>query len=104
MRNKMDEYAEEYFVLMEKTFINTEGNRFAELFRKEDRVWTIEIPKEVIDVRVTDIFKLEFNKAFCKRYNGEQLIVKFGHNENAEQRGYVIDEAENVIILTYSKN
>lgn len=99
----MDEYTEEHFVLMEKTLIHTEDNRFAELFRKEDRVWTVEIPKEVIDVRVTDIFKLEFNKAFCKRYNGEQLIIKIEHKENAEQRGYVIDEAENIIILTYNK-
>ena len=49
--------------------------------------------------RVTNSFKIELNKSFCKRYNGEQLIVVMenSNEELVKNLGFVIDEKENEI-------
>ena len=97
--HNLDDYADEDFVVVYKTSVKSEGNRLAELFKKEDRVWTLSIPEEVVADRVTNSFKIELNKSFCKRYNGEQLIVVMenSNEELVKNLGFVIDEKENEI-------
>ena len=67
------------------------------LSRKDNRVWIITIPDDIINERVTDYFRVILKKHFCKKYNGEQLVIRLGEDENAEQLGFVIDKEENTI-------
>ncbi len=99
-----DEYAEDKYEVVYKTSVKTEGNRLAELFKREDRVWTITIPEEIIAERVTDNFKVVLKKGFCKRYNGEQLTIVLDNadEEKVKTLGPVIDKEENEITFTYS--
>lgn len=101
-----DEYAEEKYEVVYKTSVKTEGNRIAELFRQEDRVWMITIPEEIISERVTDYFKVVLKKGFCKHYNGEQLVIIL-ENEDEEKvktLGFVIDKEEQEIKFVFTEN
>lgn len=98
-----DEYNEEKFEVVYRTSVKSEGSLISELQKQENRVWTITIPDEIINERVTDEFKVELKKLFCKRYNGEQLIIKLGESEDARQIGKTIDEKENTIEFTFTE-
>lgn len=98
-----DEYKEEKFEVVYRTSVKSEGNLISELQKQENRVWTITIPDEIINERVTDEFKVELKKIFCKRYNGEQLIIKLGESEDARQIGKTIDEKENIVEFTFTE-
>ena len=94
-----DYYKDEEFVVVYETHVHTEGNPIAQLFKKYDRVWRVLIPEDIIANRETDQFLVELNKAFCKRFNGEQLIVALqSKNEEAiRELGYVVDAEDNII-------
>lgn len=94
-----DYYKDEEFVVVYVTHVHTEGNPLAQLFKKYDRVWRVLIPEDIIENRETDQFLIEFNKRFCKKYNGEQLIIiNQSENEDAvKELGFVVDAEENVI-------
>ena len=94
-----DYYKDEEFVVVYVTRIHTEGNPIAQLFKKYDRVWRILIPEDIIANRETDLFLVELNKAFCKRFNGEQLIVALQseNEEEIKELGYVVDAEDNII-------
>ena len=98
-----DEYGEEDYEVDYRTSVKSEGNMIAELSRQQDRVWTVVIPDEIINQRVTDSYKVELKKHFCKKYNGEQLVIKLGDSDNAKQLGFVIDEAENTIKFKFTE-
>lgn len=98
-----DEYNEEKFEVVYRTSVKSEGNLISELQKQENRVWTITIPDEIINERVTDKFRIELKKHFCKRYNGEQLIIKLGESEDARQIGKTIDEKENTVEFTFTE-
>lgn len=98
-----DEYNEEKFEVVYRTSVKSEGSLISELQKQENRVWTITIPDEIINERVTDEFKVELKKLFCKRYNGEQLIIKLGESEDARQIGKTIDEKENTVEFTFTE-
>ena len=98
-----DEYNEEKFEVVYRTSVKSEGSLISELQKQENRVWTITIPDEIINERVTDEFKVELKKLFCKRYNGEQLIIKLGESEDARQIGKTIDEKENIVEFTFTE-
>lgn len=98
-----DEYNEEKFEVVYRTSVKSEGNLISELQKQENRVWTITIPDEIINERVTDEFRIELKKLFCKRYNGEQLIIKLGESEDARQIGKTIDEKENTVEFTFTE-
>ena len=98
-----DEYNEERFEVVYRTSVKSEGNLISELQKQENRVWTITIPDEIINERVTDEFRIELKKHFCKRYNGEQLIIKFGESEGAKQLGFTIDKADNIIEFKFTE-
>ena len=92
-----DDHNEENFKVVYRTSVKTEGNVVSELSRQEDRVWVIVIADEIINERVTDTFRIELKKLFCKRYNGEQLVIKIGNGVDARELGCTIDEKENTI-------
>lgn len=96
-----DEYKQENYVKVYSTSIKIEGNIIAELLKQEDRVWTLFIPKNIIEERTTDNFKIVLNQYFCKRYNGEQLIVVVDaeNKDSIVNYGYVIDREENEILF-----
>ena len=98
-----DEYNEEKFEVVYRTSVKSEGSLISELQKQENRVWTITIPDEIINERVTDEFKVELKRLFCKRYNGEQLIIKLGESEDARQIGKTIDEKENIVEFTFTE-
>ena len=100
--DRSGDYEESNFVTVYKTSVNTEGSRIAQLFRKNDRVWNVVIPEEVVADRVTDFFKVVLTKSFCKRYNGEQLIVIMDSEDDQvkKQFGFVIDGEDNEINIT----
>lgn len=100
--DRFGDYEESNFVTVYKTSVNTEGSRIAQLFRKNDRVWNVVIPEEVVADRVTDFFKVVLTKSFCKRYNGEQLIVIMDSEDDQvkKQFGFVIDGEDNEISIT----
>ena len=100
--DRSSDYEESNFVTVYKTSVNTEGSRIAQLFRKNDRVWNVVIPEEVVADRVTDFFKVVLTKSFCKRYNGEQLIVIMDSEDDQvkKQFGFVIDGEDNEINIT----
>ena len=98
-----DEYNEEKFEVVYRTSVKSEGSLISELQKQENRVWTITIPDEIINERVTDEFKVELKKLFCKRYNGEQLIIKLGESEDAKQLGFPIDKADNIIEFKFTE-
>ena len=94
------EYAEDDYRLVYKTSVSSEGNRLDELFKKDNRIWKIVIPEEVIEKLETPDVRLELNKYFCKRYNGEQLVVKIEYEKNEiNEYGFVIDSEENIISI-----
>ena len=97
--HNLDYYADKNFVEVYKTSVKSEGNRIAELFKKEDRVWMLSIPENVVAEKVTDTFKIELKKGFCKKYNGEQIIVVLenANEELVKNLGFVIDKQENEI-------
>ncbi|MBD5508843.1 MAG: leucine-rich repeat protein [Lachnospiraceae bacterium] len=100
-----DEYQDEDFQVVYKTSVKSEGNKIAELFKSEDRVWTLTIPEDIINERKTDDFEIELKKHFCKKYNGEQIMVILD-NEDEEQRislGFVIDKEDNILAFTYNE-
>lgn len=100
--DRSGDYEESNFVTVYKTSVSTEGSRIAQLFRKNDRVWNVVIPEEVVADRVTDFFKVVLTKSFCKRYNGEQLIVIMDSEDDQvkKQFGFVIDGEDNEISIT----
>lgn len=100
--DRSGDYEESNFVTVYKTSVSTEGSRIAQLFRKNDRVWNIVIPEEIVADRVTDFFKVVLTKSFCKRYNGEQLIVIMDSEDEQvkKQFGFVIDGEDNEISIT----
>ena len=100
--DRSGDYEESNFVTVYKTSVSTEGSRIAQLFRKNDRVWNVVIPEEVVADRVTDFFKVVLTKSFCKRYNGEQLIVIMDSEDDQvkKQFGFVIDGEDNEINIT----
>lgn len=100
--DRSNEYEESNFVTVYKTSVSTEGSRIAQLFRKNDRVWNIVIPEEIVADRVSDFFKVVLTKSFCKRYNGEQLIVIMDSEDDQvkKQFGFVIDGEDNEIDIT----
>ena len=101
-----DEYKEEDFQVVYKTSVESEGNRIAELFRSEDRVWKLTIPEKVITERKTDSFEIELKKHFAKKYNGEQIVVILD-NENEDKvitLGFVIDKEDNIFAFEYNEN
>lgn len=99
-----DEYKEDDYKVVYKTTTRTEGSRIAELFKKSDRVWNILIPVQVMDELVTNDMRIVFNKSFCKRYNGEQLVVILQNNDNDNKEyGFVIDSEENEITFTVER-
>lgn len=100
--DRSGDYEESNFVTVYKTSVSTEGSRIAQLFRKNDRVWNIVIPEEIVADRVTDFFKVVLTKSFCKRYNGEQLIVIMDSEDDQvkKQFGFVIDGEDNEVNIT----
>ena len=98
-----DEYNEEKFEVVYRTSVKSEGNLISELQKQENRVWTVTIPDEIINERVTDEFRIELKKHFCKRYNGEQLIIRLGESEGAKQLGFTIDKADNIIEFKFTE-
>lgn len=96
-----DEYQEDKYNVVYKTSVKTEGSRVAELFKKNDRVWNIVIPAEFVEQLITNDIRIEFKKSFCKRYNGEQLVVVLQNSDNDNKEyGFVVDGKENVISFT----
>ena len=98
-----DEYSDENFEVVYRTSVRTEGNLISELQRQEKRVWTITIPDEIFNERVTDDFRIELKKLFCKRYHGEKLIIKLGDSEDAKQIAKEIDEQEPVVEFKFTE-
>ena len=99
-----DEYKEDDYKVIYMTTTKTEGSRIAELFKKSDRVWNIVIPVKVMNELVTNDMRIVFNKSFCKRYNGEQLVVVLQNNDNDNKEyGFVIDSEENEITFTVER-
>ena len=98
-----DEYSDENFEVIYRTSVKTEGSLISELQRQEKRVWTITIPDEIFNERVTDDFRIELKKLFCKRYNGEKLIIKLGDSEDAKQIAKEIDKADNIIVFKFTE-
>ena len=57
--------------------------------------------KKVCHILDTDVVCTHFNKSFCKRYNGEQLVVVLQNSDNDNKEyGFVVDSKENVISFT----
>ena len=98
-----DEYSDENFEVVYRTSVKTEGNLISELQKQEKRIWTITISDEIFNERVTDDFRIELKKQFCKRYNGEKLIIKLGDSEDAKQIGKEIDEQETVVEFKFTE-
>ena len=101
-----DEYKECEYELVYKTSTKSEGNKIDELFKKKDRVWSLSIPQRIFDEKVTDLFKIELKKGFCKRYHGEQLIIILENEDEAkvQQLGFVIDKEEREIKFLFEEN
>jgi hypothetical protein len=107
LNNKnVDMYKDDKYEVVYKTSVKGEGNKVNELFKQEDRVWQLHIPENIIVNRVTDDFRIELNKSFCKRYNGEQLIVILDNEDDAmiKQFGFVIDKDEPVVKFGYNED
>jgi hypothetical protein len=100
----VDMYKEDDFKLLYKSTLSTEGNIINELFKQEDRVWKLLIPEYVLADRVTDTFKIELTSNFCKKHNGEQIIVVLENEDKSLEKslGFVIDEANTVIEFGYN--
>ena len=92
-----DEYSEENFKVVYRTSVKTEGSLVSQLQKQENRVWIVIIPDEIINERVTDTFRIKLKKLFCKRYNGEQLVIRLGNGDDARELGSTIDEKETIV-------
>ena len=101
-----DEYKECEYKLVYKTSTKSEGNCIDELFKKENRVWYLSIPQNILDEKVTNLFKIELKKRFCKKYHGEQLIVILENEDETkvQQLGFVIDKEEHDIKFLFEEN
>ena len=99
----VDEYSEEEnWKTVYKTKVKTEGNAVAELKKDSDRVWKLSIPESIITERTTDYFQVVLKKRFCKRYNGEEIVVVLESENDANVKNlvFVIDEKDNIIKFT----
>lgn len=92
-----DQYRDEDWKLVYKNYVHKED--------QEEKIYYINIPKEVFDKKVTDSFKVVLKKLFVKRHNGDMFIVRIidKDNDNAIIKSYSfeIDKEENEIPFIY---
>ena len=92
-----DQYRDEDWKLVYKNYVRKED--------QEEKIYYINIPKEVFDKKVTDSFKVVLKKLFVKRHNGDMFIVRIidKDNDNAIIKSYSfeIDKEENEIPFIY---
>ena len=76
-----DEYDDDNFKVVHKTFIRNEDSNFLQdlmnelLGREEYPNWKVNIPERVINDEITREYKVRVSKRFAKKHNGEDLMI-----------------------------